>query len=287
MKTTKFIVAGAILLMGATSCVENSKQYQSMVAERDSIQREMTALTGTYDETLGILNEVENGLSEIRKAEGQMSIDAANADGMSKTKRQQLASQVKDINDIILANKEKIARLQTQLSKSNNKNATLVKTIERLEQELNEKSTLLAELQDDLAKKNIMISDLNTQLGNLSNNVAKLNEQSAKQQAQLDKQDKALNTVMYCVKSSKELKEANIVLSSKNIMNKDFNKGAFKESDLRELKSVPTNSKRPKVMTMHPQGSYEMVVGEDKLITLEIKDPAKFWSVSKYLVIKI
>ena len=30
----------------------------------------------------------------------------------------------------------------------------------------------------------------------------------------------------------------------------------------------------------------DITPGEDKLVTLEITDPAKFWSISKYLVIR-
>ena len=71
-----------------------------------------------------------------------------------------------------------------------------------------------------------------------------------------------------------------------SIMDGDFDKSAFTSADLRNLTRIETGSKKPKLLTSHPKESYTLTPGEDKLVTLEITDPAKFWSISKYLVIR-
>jgi hypothetical protein len=40
------------------------------------------------------------------------------------------------------------------------------------------------------------------------------------------------------------------------------------------------------VLTSHPKESYNLVTAEDKTVTIEILNPALFWSVSKYLVVQ-
>ena len=63
-------------------------------------------------------------------------------------------------------------------------------------------------------------------------------------------------------------------------MDGDFDKSAFTSADLRNLTRIETGSKKPKLLTSHPKESYTLTPGEDKLVTLEITDPAKFWSIS-------
>ena len=66
-----------------------------------------------------------------------------------------------------------------------------------------------------------------------------------------------------------------------------FDKNVFTRADLRTISSVTTGNKTIKIVSSHPEGSYKLVTGEDKNITIEITSPSKFWSVSKYLVVQI
>ena len=121
--------------------------------------------------------------------------------------------------------------------------------------------------------------------------IAGLNEVTASQKTTIEEQDSQLNVVWFCIADMKQLKEARIVegnglFKTKSIMDGDFDKSAFTSADLRNLTRIETGSKKPKLLTSHPKESYTLTPGEDKLVTLEITDPAKFWSISKYLVIR-
>ena len=62
----------------------------------------------------------------------------------------------------------------------------------------------------------------------------------------------------------------------------------FKQIDITVTKSIPVNSKNAKLISEHPAGSYEFIRDKDKKIeSLEIKDPAQFWKISKYAVVEI
>ena len=89
----------------------------------------------------------------------------------------------------------------------------------------------------------------------------------------------------------KQLKEARIVegnglFKTKSIMDGDFDKSAFTSGRPAESDPNRNGQQKPKLLTSHPKESYTLTPGEDKLVTLEITDPAKFWSISKYLVIR-
>lgn len=118
-----------------------------------------------------------------------------------------------------------------------------------------------------------------------------MNEVTASQKTTIEEQDSQLNVVWFCIADMKQLKEARIVegnglFKTKSIMDGDFDKSTFTSADLRNLTRIETGSKKPKLLTSHPKESYTLTPGEDKLVTLEITDPAKFWSISKYLVIR-
>jgi len=66
-----------------------------------------------------------------------------------------------------------------------------------------------------------------------------------------------------------------------------FDKQAFTPIDQRKVVLIPTKSSNVKFLSPHPRSSYKLVTDSDKKITISIIDPSSFWSVSKYLVVKI
>lgn len=61
----------------------------------------------------------------------------------------------------------------------------------------------------------------------------------------------------------------------------------FSKIDIRNYNDINLNSKKPQIMTQMPAGSYEITQNANGTSTLHIKDVNKFWSVSKFLVIKL
>ena len=206
-------------------------------------------------------------------------------------KKQQMVSQINQIKGILLQNKERIAELEAQFAQSGRKNASLAGTIKRLQEEMTRKVAPIESLQTELSQKNIEIEELAGTVEELNKDIAGLNEVTASQKTTIEEQDSQLNVVWFCIADMKQLKEARIVegnglFKTKSIMDGDFDKSAFTSADLRNLTRIETGSKKPKLLTSHPKESYTLTPGEDKLLTLEITDPAKFWSISKYLVIR-
>lgn len=292
MKTIKFYAIIAALVFVTASCVENSGKYKAAVAQRDSIAMEKQALDSNYNRSLVILNDIENGFSEINQTEKEMKVNLKGVEGKTTNKRQLIAAQMTAIKQGIEQNKAKIAELRRLAAKNGKANIMLTETIKRLQSEMDEKGKQIQALQAELEQKNIKITELNTTVTVQSKDIADKQNVMDQQKSTIKGQDTDLNTVWYCVASSKKLKEAKVItggglFQSKKVMTDQFDMNAFTQVDLRNISSIPTNSRNIKFLSVHPKDSYNLVTGADKNITIEITNPSKFWSVSKYLVVQI
>ncbi len=281
----------AVLALTTASCV-NSGKYDAVVAQRDSVERAKVALDSNYNQTLVILNDIEGGFARINQNETQMKANLKGTEGAKGNKRQEIAAQMTAIRESMDQNKAKIAELRSLASKRGKVNGKLAETIKRLQAELDQNGESIKSLQAELDQKNIKITELNTTVDTQSKNIADQQNTMDQQKSTIKGQDTDLNTVWYCVASSKVLKDAKIVsntglFQSKKVMANAFDKKVFTKVDLRNITSIPTNSKSIKIMSSHPSTSYNLVKGTNKDITIEITNPSEFWSVSKYLVVQI
>ncbi|MDD4968564.1 MAG: hypothetical protein PHT07_03955 [Paludibacter sp.] len=291
MKAIKSYVIIAALAIATVSCVENSSKYKTAIAQRDSLEQVKQALDSNYNQTLVVLNDIENGFSEINQKEKDMKVNLKGVEGNTTNKRQLIAAQMTAIKEGIEQNKAKIAELRKLAAKKGRMNSKLEGTIKRLQTEMDEKVVQIQTLQAELEQKNIKITELNTTVDSQSKNIAEQQNVLEQQKSTLKAQDADLNAVWYCVETSQKLKAAKIIsggglFQAKKVMDTDFDKKNFTQVDLRNISSIPTNSKKVTILSTHPKNSYNLVTGTDKKITIEITNPSKFWSVSKYLVVQ-
>ena len=294
MKNLTSIITFALVAVFSTSCnVEKSEKYQALLAERDSLQSVAMAASGGYDQALNTINEIENALENVRAAENIIMLE--NQEGNSND----AVSKILAIQQTLQENRNKIAQLEKQLADQGANSKALNQTINRLKKQIEEKDTYINSLKDELqlskeqiAELNTQISDLSQNLDSLNNNLDNLNVQNAEQQATISQQDAAINTVWYCVATNKVLVEKGLVtkgglFSSSEISGQGFDKSQLVQADKRSLKQIPLNTKKATIITKHPEGSYQLVEGEDGALTLEITDENAFWNMSNYLIVSI
>jgi hypothetical protein len=66
----------------------------------------------------------------------------------------------------------------------------------------------------------------------------------------------------------------------------DVVKDDFIEIDIRNVAEIPVGAKKARLLSAHPEGSYEIVKAEDGMAVVKILDPQTFWSVTRYLVVR-
>lgn len=293
----KAIFSITILLAVAalfTSCksVEESDQYRELKSRLDSLNRANKQLQANYNETLDMLNEIESGFNEISVAESKLIALNLENQGDTVSRKDIMLNQVDKIKDKIAEQQKKIDNLQSQLSKSNARNKTLTATIERMQKELDDKTAVIEDLQRTVSDQQARISVLDSTVTSLEKDVAGLQEQNASQRERIKSQDTDLNAVHYICGTEGELTEWGLfekkgLFDSGRLMDLSNTNADFKTFDRRRVTVIPTNGKRIKLLTNHPEGSYTIEPQADGTESILINDIENFWSISRYLVVRV
>ena len=294
MKTRLSFFALALLMVSAVSCnVERSEKYQTLLAERDSLYTEAVAARGGFDQALNTINEIENALESVRVQENIIMMD--NQEGNTN----KAVSEINAIQQTLQENRNKINNLEKQLAEQGSTSKALKQTVSRLKKQLEEKDVYINNLKDELQQSRQQIADLNEQVSGLNENIDELNNsldvmtvQNAAQQATIETQDAMLNTVWICIAPQQTLVEKGIVskgglFQASEISKQGFNQSQFMRGDKRDLDVIPLNTKKEKIMTTHPEGSYTIKETEEGNRVIQILDKDAFWSMSNYLVVSI
>lgn len=272
-----------------SSCGE-MKKNEALKAQNDSLNVALAERDAELEGIMSAFNEVQEGFRMINEAENRVDLQADKIEGASAT--QKIREDIRFISEKLQSNRARIAELEEQLKNSKYASSQLKKTISNFKQELEAKTQQIETLQTELASKNIRIAELDDAVAGLTQNVSDLLAENKVKDAMVAAQDKALNTGWFVFGTSSELKEQKIISKkllqkTKVLENEDFNKDYFTQIDIRTDKEIKLYSKDAKLLTPHPEGTYELVKDDKELLTLKITNPNKFWSVSRYLVIEV
>lgn len=282
MKKILLFVIG-IVLFSCTN-VKESKEYKELQAERDSLLMQGSASDSEIAEMMAVINDVEENFNQIREAEKYLAVQSAEKGELSATTKQKIGDNFKMINEILQKNKAQLAELNKKYSSSSGEVGTLKRTIDRLNQQMQESADRVESLQAELARRDETIAQLSTNLTDLSTHVEE-------QSVTIREQERTLNTAFYVFGTSKELRDQKILsggfLKSTKVLEGTFNKDYFLKIDIREVTRIPLYDKKGKLWSNHPEGTYEFEKGEDGNLTFVITDTQRFWSLTKYLIIEV
>lgn len=261
-----------------------SEEYKKLQAEVDSLRSILEISDAETTEMMSVINEIEANFEKIREAEKYISTQSSQGGELSQDTKARVNDNFKMIQEILRRNKAQLAELSSKYASSNKQVASLQSTINRLNQEMQESSARLIELQNVLTERDAII-------GQLSEDISEMVEHSEEQATTIKEQDKSLHTAYYVFGTAAELKNQKILsggfLRSTKVLQETFNKDYFLQIDIREMTEIPLYAPKVKIWTNHPEGTYELVEGENKNLTLVITDTQRFWTLSKFLVVEV
>lgn len=200
---------------------------------------------------------------------------------------------------------QKLQNLRNQLAEKSRLISELQKAHKNTVQQDNQLSGMIARLnkqianyQDSVLTQQNLISELRQKMEEIRRELAEKETLIAAQNRHLEEQeqilkaqDKQLNQCYYLIGKLSELQDMGVVsggvFKRSKLSKKGFDVKHFTMADMRELESIPLNSKSADILSSVPEGSYELRKGSDKRLTLHILDPESFWSQSRYLVVRI
>lgn len=277
-----------LLAVAAASC--NSGKLKEAETQNAQLDDSLKVALENQDSLFSLLNDITAGMEQIKSME-QLLSSSPNLSSESQSRREAIKNDMALLQQALQNRRERLAELESRLSKSTANNQTLRKTIENLKASLSEQSGTIENLRRDLASAHIEIERLDSTVSSLNAAVDTISAAKAVTDEQLANTTNELNKVYYVFGTKSELKEHNIIegggfLRKTKIMESDFDQSYFTTADRRELTYIPLYAKKAKIMTKQPDSSYELVDDSNGQKVLKITNPDDFWKLSNYLVIQ-
>ena len=279
----------SLLFMGSCK-VEQSTQYKALLAKIDTLQTTQRTQHAELESLLAGINDINAGMQSLREAENLLALETAK-DQRGNTPQGKIAAikgDIQAIRNAIDSYKEQITKLERS---GRNQSAELRKLVAQLNEELEKSARKIDQISAQLAEKERELAFKNQQITNLNENISNLQEETIKQKEWLAQQDAGLHLGHYLLGSRKNLRDAEIIsrkgIFCPPIVSGQAQRGPFVSIDTREVKNIPLNSKKAKVLSIHPETSYSIVSNPNGMKTLVINDENAFWKQTRYLVVMI
>lgn len=259
-----------------------------MEMQKNSLNTTITARDSVIGEWITTFDDIEKNIALIKEKEHVISLNSSDKE-LSRDKKQQVIEDIKYINTLLEQNKQKIASLSAQLSKSGGTIKALQNKIADLEASVKQSENEISELKTNLVSKEFEIGQLNTKNTDLQNTIVKKDEKIIEQTSAMNKAFFACGTYKQLKAKGLLTKEGGFIgLGKTKTLARNFSDSSFKQIDISVTKSIAVNSKNARLISEHPSNSYQFIRDKDKKVeSLEIKDPVQFWKISKYAVIEL
>jgi hypothetical protein len=288
MKTLKFtiiLLLGVVMISGCGK--KKEQQILDLQAKNAQLQAQYNQKDSLLNELFSSINEIDKNLSDITARQNMIAAAPNEEKRMDTDVRSKIMDEIILINNIMEENKKRLAVLKDQLKKSDIKTAALQETIKLLNTRLEEKETEITGLKEQLVKLNFTIEALNASVDTLRAETASQSQVISQQDALIGE----MNTVWYVAGTKKELSDKGIIEKAGGLFSGDMkmsemiNPDYFTTTDMRNLSKIPFECTKAELATVHPEGSYQFIVENEKIKGLEILNPKEFWQSSRFLVI--
>ena len=283
--TATLLFVAAILTL--TSCDQMFKGTQPSESDLrgDSLQSLLDQRDSEVNELIDAFNEIQDGMNQINEAEGRINLLSSSAEGNDAVAN--IRETMEFIENTMAENRQKIEKLQQQINASSVNTTKLQEALKKLTQQLEEKTVEIDSLKTQLAQRDVKIQELGQSVEQLQAENTQVKAESEVNAEIARNQDAQLNTAYYVYGTTKELKQQKILVDGDVLKTNDFNADYFTKIDIRKTNVIHLDSKSVKLLTTHPEGSYSLLKDSKGEYTLRITDAAEFWSVSRYLVIRV
>jgi hypothetical protein len=263
---------------------EHENQLHMAKAEKDSVE----------DQLVRTMDEINKNLDMIREKQGLILAPGSNE---VVSKKAEVLKNISLINSLIEENKKKIEELTRQSEKLSTENGALAKIAKQTSERIRKQENEILNLKQLLAMEEFKVADLNNKMDEMQVASEVLtSEKNALSESNLHL-EKDLNKAFFTYGTYEELKTKNIIekkggilgIGKKNILANAFfkNRAYFTELDVRDTKDIPIRGQKPKILTFHPEDSYEWKTTSNEYSSLHIKSPEDFWSTSRFLVVEV
>lgn len=276
-------------LLASAGCANKEKEEQLRQAQAlaEASREELADAVSDRDQLLSLVNEISSGMEEIKHLENILTVQGAQE---TPGQREQIRADIAAIQKTLQERRERLADLEKKLKNSSLNNSKLQQTIATLNAQIDSQTAEIRTLRANLDDAKSRIGELDAQVDSLNTTVTAVTAQLDSTDVANTKLTNELNVCYYAIGNKGELKDNKIIetgfLRKTKLMEGDFDRSFFTTADKRTLTTIDLNSDKAEVLTKQPKDSYTIVEVNGHKV-LQITNPALFWSLSNYLVIKI
>ena len=280
-----FVFGGLFALMCTMiACGDKTKSNP----EADSLRTQLSAQMEEMDEMNLFLDAVNMSMDSVVNMEGNV-LRTTGESPLSR--KEQIQKNMEAYKLILQQQRERLDILEKKLKDNNAYAGKMQKTIAALKQQLEEKDQAIIKLSEELEQRNFQIEELKDNVDNLNVQVAELEEDSKAKQEEIKEKTNQMNEAYVFIGDKNALKKAGLIeggslLKKSKLNTSNIDKKLFKKVDIRNVKSFQIPDSKPEVLTQMPAGSYEITKTGNNSSELTITDPARFWGVSRFLIIR-
>ena len=276
----------ATTMIALSSC--NQAELANSKKENDSLVSVINAREEALNDYITSFNDIERNLDSVSSRQHLITMNTEQKGEFKANQKEKINASIAAINNLMDENRKTLADLNKKYKGSANKNKQLEKIIATINGQLAQKETELTALNEKL-------NSLNVQVVQLETSVTSLTQENISQTQAINEKTAAMHTAYYIVGKTKDLEKAKIIdrkggllgIGKTSQMNSDINNSMFTKIDYTEISNIQVNAEA-KIITNHPTDSYSLdkdAKNKDMVKNVNITNPDKFWSESKYLVI--
>lgn len=289
MKKSVLVLSIAMLAMVFAACNTHQEELDAAIKKNDSLSLIIQNKDSELDSLFTTLSQIEENLAAVNsRYSAVQELRRANMEGQPNVKSQ-ISAQIKEIENLMAANRQKIASLQAKINADSKEGTRLQELVSRQEERIAQQESQIAQLLTELENNKVIIKKLNQDVTDLTADNVKKDEYIKLQTAEA-------NRAYYVVGTYSDLNEAGIVSKAGGFIgigrrqgtNSEMPLDRFTQIDRTKVTTIPINMRKALVVSKHPENSYELVMDEndDRVVSyLRILNPAKFWEQTRFLVI--
>ena len=279
----------AFVAAAFVSCNTHQEELDVAIKQNDSLAMIINNKDAELDSLFSTLNQIEENLAAVNSRYAAVQeLRRANIEGQPNVKNQ-INEQIKNIESLMAANKQKIASLQAKITSEGKESTRLQELVNRQEERIAAQESQIAQLLTELESNKVLIKKLNQ-------DVSDLTASNEEKDQHIQRQTAEANKAYYVVGSYSDLNEAGIVAKTGGFIGIGRHQGTisempldrFTQIDRTKVTTIPVNMRKAVVVSNHPTESYELVMDENdskQVSYLRILNPAKFWEQTRFLVI--
>ncbi len=280
------VITGLLLSCGNSTPSQTDEQLK--LDSLNSLAKKQQVHIGEMEEFITSLSLT---MDSINMQEKEL-VGEGDLEKKKKTSKETIIKNLREYKELIKRQRQKIASLEKQLSAKNDEmSSKMLQIVTFYRKELEAKDKTIASLQMDIEKNKKVIKNLQTSIGELTATTEQQAKVIKEQEGVMDNQTNMINTCYVKMGTKKELKNAGLIsggfLKKTKLETSMLTPSNFIEMDMRKCNDLVIASKNPTILTQMPASSYEIIKKDDGTCYLHIKDPNAFWSISRYLVIKL